>query len=60
MQARIKLEEVMLHPWFTTNLPPEAASMNDSYLRAPFPPGHQKPDDIRAILEEAKVRGREG
>lgn len=27
------------HPWFVTNLPPEAATMNDSYLRAAFPPG---------------------
>jgi serine/threonine-protein kinase SRK2 len=52
--SRIQLEQIMVHPWFTTNLPPEAATMNDSYLRAPFPPGHQQPDEIRQLLEGAK------
>jgi hypothetical protein len=36
---RIQLEQIMVHPWFVTNLPPEAATMNDSYLRAAFPAG---------------------
>ena len=39
--ARIQLEQIMVHPWFTTNLPPEAATMNESYLRAAFPPGER-------------------
>lgn len=37
--ARIQLEQIMVHPWFTTNLPPEAATMNESYLRQGLPPG---------------------
>ena len=37
--SRIQFEQIMVHPWFMTNLPPEAATMNDSYLRAAFPPG---------------------
>jgi hypothetical protein len=52
---RIQLEQIMLHPWFTTNLPPEAATMNESYLRASYPPGHQKPEEIHQLLEEAKI-----
>lgn len=52
---RIQLEQIMLHPWFTTNLPPEAATMNESYLRASYPPGHQKPEEIHRLLEEAKL-----
>ncbi|KAG2499808.1 hypothetical protein HYH03_002104 [Edaphochlamys debaryana] len=55
-KARITLEDVMTHTWFTTNLPPEAASMNESYLKAGFPAGHQSPDDIKRIIEEAKGR----
>ncbi len=38
-QQRIQLEQIMQHPWFVTNLPPEAATMNDTYLKASFPPG---------------------
>jgi len=45
----------MVHPWFTTNLPPEAATMNDSYLRAAFPPDHQAPEEIRRLLDDAKI-----
>ena len=52
---RIQLEQIMLHPWFTTNLPPEAATMNESYLRASYPPGHQKVEEIHRLLEEAKM-----
>ncbi|GLC37612.1 hypothetical protein PLESTB_001667900 [Pleodorina starrii] len=55
-KERITLEDVMKHPWFTTNLPPEAPTMNESYLKAGFPPGHQAPDDIKRILDEAKGR----
>ncbi|KXZ46593.1 hypothetical protein GPECTOR_42g804 [Gonium pectorale] len=55
-KQRIPIEEVMKHPWFTTNLPPEAPTMNESYLRAAFPAGHQSPEDIRRLLDEAKGR----
>ncbi|GLI66872.1 hypothetical protein VaNZ11_010863 [Volvox africanus] len=55
-KERITLEEVMKHPWFTTNLPPEAPTMNESYLKAGFPPGHQTTDEIKRILDEAKGR----
>ncbi|KAG1679770.1 hypothetical protein FOA52_012681 [Chlamydomonas sp. UWO 241] len=53
--ARIQLEQIMVHPWFTTNLPPEAATMNDSYLRASFPSDHQRPEEIRRLLDDAKA-----
>ena len=29
--------------------------MNDSYLRAGFPPSHQRPEDIKRMLEDAKI-----
>lgn len=31
--------------------------MNDSYLKAGFPPGHQTPEEIKRILDDAKNRG---
>ncbi|KAG1669330.1 hypothetical protein FOA52_014892 [Chlamydomonas sp. UWO 241] len=54
-RTRITLEDIMVHPWFTTNLPPEATTMNEAYMRAAFPAGHQRPEDIRALLDTAKV-----
>eukprot|EP00798_Chlamydomonas_sp_ICE-L_P024140 gene24140-9725_t len=51
---RVQLEQIMVHPWFTTNLPPEAATMNTSYLKAGLPAGHQRPEDIKRLLEDAK------
>ncbi|KAJ9529711.1 hypothetical protein QJQ45_014440 [Haematococcus lacustris] len=59
---RIQLDQIRSHPWFLTNLPPEATTMNDSYLKAPFPAGageglwlgYQRPEDIKQLLEEAK------
>ncbi len=59
-KKRIPLEAVMTHPWFTTNLPPEAATMNDSYLKAGFPASHQSPEAIKGLLEEAKGRAAPG
>eukprot|EP00798_Chlamydomonas_sp_ICE-L_P004614 gene4614-14808_t len=53
--SRIQLDQLILHPWFSANLPPEAAVMNDSYLRAGFPPGHQRPEDIKLLMEKAKI-----
>lgn len=54
---RLRIEDVMKHPWFTTNLPPDAATMNSCYLSAPFPAGHQKPEEIKKLLEDAKTTG---
>jgi hypothetical protein len=34
----------------------QAPTMNDSYLKAGFPPGHQTPEEIKRILDEAKGR----
>ncbi len=56
-RERIPIEAVMADPWFTTNLPPEAATMNANYLSQSFPPGHQTPAEIKGLLEEAKGRG---
>ena len=55
---RIQLDQIMQHPWFVTNLPPEAATMNDAYLKAVFPPGHQSPADIRRLLDQTDLPSR--
>lgn len=54
---RIKIEQITKHPWFLTNLPADAQSMNQRWLDTPFPPEHQSPDDIRQLLEQAKTKG---
>eukprot|EP00775_Hariotina_reticulata_P011453 gene11453-11599_t len=41
------------HPWYRTNLPPEAGSMNIAYLSAGPPPGNPGPEDIRRLIEAA-------
>lgn len=56
-QERITIEQIVKHPWFVTNLPADAQSMNQRWLDTPFPPDHQSPDDIRVMLEQAKTRG---
>jgi hypothetical protein len=38
-EQRIKMDEIIPHPWFVTNLPPEASTMNLTYLKAPLPSG---------------------
>jgi hypothetical protein len=52
---RITIERIMAHPWFNTNLPPEASSMNATYLSAAAPVGVLAPEAIRRLIEEARL-----
>lgn len=51
--ARLTMEGIMAHPWFVTNLPPEAATMNTTYLAMGPASGQQSLDDIRRVITEA-------
>jgi serine/threonine-protein kinase SRK2 len=51
---RITLEQILQHPWFLKKLPPHATEMNDYYLNLPIPNEHQRPEQIRQLLEEAR------
>ncbi|KIZ02869.1 hypothetical protein MNEG_5087 [Monoraphidium neglectum] len=53
-RARIRVPEVLAHPWFQINLPPEAIEMNERYLAAGLPAGGQDLDEIRALVAEAR------
>jgi hypothetical protein len=55
---RITVEGIMAHPWFNTNLPPEASSMNATYLSAAPPVGVLAPEAIRRLIEEARLPSR--
>jgi hypothetical protein len=55
---RITVEGIMAHPWFNTNLPPEASSMNATYLSAAAPVGVLAPEAIRRLIEEARLPSR--
>lgn len=50
---RIRVDQIMRHPWFAAGLPEGADCMNDCYLTAGFPPGRQLPEDTRRLLQEA-------
>uniref|UniRef100_A0A383W2H5 Protein kinase domain-containing protein n=1 Tax=Tetradesmus obliquus TaxID=3088 RepID=A0A383W2H5_TETOB len=52
---RITVEGIMAHPWFNTNLPPEASSMNATYLGAAPPAGVLAPEAIHKLIEEARM-----
>jgi hypothetical protein len=52
---RITIEGIMAHPWFNTNLPPEASSMNATYLSAAAPVGVLAPEAICKLIEEARL-----
>jgi hypothetical protein len=47
---RITTEQILEHPWFNTNLPPEAATMNDRCLLLAPMPGVPQPDEVRSRL----------
>lgn len=51
---RITLEGILKHQWFLKKLPPHATEMNDYYLTLPIPNEHQRPEQIRQLLEEAR------
>uniref|UniRef100_A0A7R9VAN1 Protein kinase domain-containing protein n=1 Tax=Chlamydomonas euryale TaxID=1486919 RepID=A0A7R9VAN1_9CHLO len=48
-KQRVQLEHIMVHPWFTTNLPPEATTMNEAYMRAELPPGVETRVDVHTM-----------
>lgn len=54
---RIKVQDIMLDPWFRINLPADAVTMNDRALSMPFPSEAQNAEAIRQLLEQAKLRG---
>ncbi|GBF97986.1 sulfur stress regulator [Raphidocelis subcapitata] len=54
---RIRIGEILQHPWFLCNLPPHATAMNERYLAAPPPPGAQCLGMIRALISEAARSG---
>ncbi len=51
---RITLDQILQHAWFLKKLPPHATEMNDYYLTLPIPNEHQRPEQIRQLLEEAR------
>jgi serine/threonine-protein kinase SRK2 len=54
---RATMEGIQRHPWFLANLPVEAVSMNDAYLRDEDYSGVQGVEDIRRLLQEAQTPG---
>jgi len=44
---------IKAHPWFLTDLPPQALDMNDHYLARKRRSCPQTEADIRAIVREA-------
>jgi serine/threonine-protein kinase SRK2 len=54
---RATMEGIQKHPWFLANLPVEAVSMNDAYLRDEDYSGVQSVEDIRRLLQEAQTPG---
>jgi serine/threonine protein kinase len=54
---RISTEDILAHRWFNTNLPPEAATMNDRCLQLAPLPGVPDPETIRQIVHTATSGG---
>jgi serine/threonine protein kinase len=54
---RISTEDILAHRWFNTNLPPEAATMNDRCLQLGQLAGVPDPDTIRQIVCTATSGG---
>ncbi|GLI60100.1 hypothetical protein VaNZ11_002131 [Volvox africanus] len=54
-EQRLTIEKIMEHPWFNKKLPPQAREMNMYYLNLPVPPEYQQPDQIKKLLQEARV-----
>ncbi|KAF5828686.1 hypothetical protein DUNSADRAFT_17222 [Dunaliella salina] len=53
-KQRLTLEGVLQHPWFLKKLPPHAQEMNDYYFNLPMPDEHQRPEQIRQLLQRAR------
>jgi hypothetical protein len=48
---RASMEAIQCHAWFLTNLPPEAVSMNATYLADDDFSGVQTEEEIKSILQ---------
>ncbi len=57
---RLTIEGIMSHAWFKKKLPPQALEMNMYYLNLPVPPEYQRPEQIKALVEEARAVGMHG
>lgn len=57
--ARLSLQQIMSHPWFSVGLPPAALTMNTVLVRqqtAQPPPYEQTVEEVNEVLEEATRR----
>ncbi|EIE18357.1 kinase-like protein [Coccomyxa subellipsoidea C-169] len=52
---RITAPEIMQHPWFVVNLDPATMQMNAQLLQRAVPPQVQTPEQIEAIVKQARV-----
>lgn len=54
---RITMANIQRHKWFTTNLPPEALTMNDDFLKDVDYTGVQSEEEIKQLVMEAQKPG---
>lgn len=54
-ELRITMPEILAHPWFSVDLPPDALSMNDKYL-ASNRRCAQSEEQIKTIISQAFLR----
>ncbi|KAG1674284.1 hypothetical protein FOA52_013473 [Chlamydomonas sp. UWO 241] len=52
---RLNMAQIQAHPWFLTNLPPEALNMNDTCIASADYSGVQSVEDIQQMLRSAAV-----
>lgn len=52
---RLTMAQIQQHPWFLTNLPPDALAMNDNFLAHTDYTGVQSEEDIKAVLASAAI-----
>ncbi|KAK9918051.1 hypothetical protein WJX75_000792 [Coccomyxa subellipsoidea] len=52
---RITAPQIMQHPWFTVNMDPAMMELNAQLLQRPVPPEVQTPEQIEAIVKQARV-----
>lgn len=56
--TRLKVKDVMRHPWYTKGLPTQALTLNEDLLQLPLP-ATQTEEEIIVILREARGSGEE-
>ncbi|GIL60342.1 hypothetical protein Vafri_14963 [Volvox africanus] len=52
---RLTMSQIQSHPWFLTNIPPDASAMNDNFLAHTDYTGVQSEDDIKRVLASAAI-----